>query len=1140
MQAYNTSRLRMRSPCVILRWALAFALLFGAMAAQAAITITRTSSPVFYIDTGITPSLNGMYASYQITSTTNVADAWVRAESFTGGVVGLGPNEDGVVHLGVLTAGVTKTAFLYLTATSATTSSQSHSIVAYDRNPTLVGAATLASSSVAISSVQETIKAASNTVTTVVSGPNPAAIGGIMTITVTGDTGSIGSAPGPNGPLAFTAASYQNWTANAYELIGSSISLSGGNSGTFYDQLYFASLPGSASTTYQAVYTFRVTAFTFTSTTITPASFIASGAQVKHVDPASFAVAQFPVLPPDNFLTMRKFVSAATLPNSGGQVTYTLRIFNNNTSETLSLDQIQDTLPTTPAAVTYVSGSSAFGGVAIGNPLISGSQLTWGGTFAIPPGSFRDLTFRATIPATIGSYTNSATGLIGTNTIIDTTLSTTDNIPATATTVLLAAPVLSKAFAVNAIAPGGVSTLIFTLTNTNASNALTGVGFTDVFPISPGAMTLASTGFTNTCGGTLTDSAGNPIAVGSVGLKLAGTSIAASSSCTISVSITASTSGDYTNATGPVSSTNGGAGNSASASLAVGTKPAISKSFSPATIALNGISTLTLNINNNIAAALTTVSFTDTFPTTPGAMTLASVTSTNSCGGTLTDSAGAPLAIGSGSVKLTAGTVAASGNCAITLLVKASTFGSYSNVSGGVSSVETGAAGPVSNPMVLNVLGPPTVTKSFSPSPVAINYPSTLTLTITNPNVTGTLNGISISDTFPAGLVNSPTPAAATTCTAATITGGAAGGNTIGITGAGLAAGASCTLRVNVQAAATGSYVNTTGAISSTEGGAGGTASATLVVNREPAIVKNFVTNPIAAETTTRLTFTITNNNSSGSLTGITFTDSFPTSPGPMTLANDPSTGTLNISNSCGGTFTASSGAALAVGSTSVKLTAGAITTPGASCAIAVFVTVATGGIYTNTTGVLGSSAGNGSASIAVLTALSPPSLSKNFDPNPILLTGTSTLTFNLVNTNPSLALIGVSFTDTFPTSPAQMSLANTTTTNACGGTLTTSAGAALAVGSTSVKLNGGSIPANSTCSISVTVKLNTATAGNYVNQTANITSTNGGTGDFGTDALIATVKPSIAKSFSVSSILVNGVSRMTLVPDQQYIPGCA
>ena len=125
-----------------------------------------------------------------------------------------------------------------------------------------------------------------------------------------------------------------------------------------------------------------------------------------------------------------------------------------------------------------------------------------------------------------------------------------------------------------------------------------------------------------------------------------------------------------------------------------------------------------------------------------------------------------------------------------------------------------------------------------------------------------------------------------------------------------------------------------------------------------------------------------------------------------------------NISNSCGGTFTASSGAALAVGSTSVKLTAGAITTPGASCTIAVFVTAATDGSYTNTTGVLGSSAGNGSASIAVLTALSPPSLSKNFDPNPILLTGTSTLTFNLVNTNPSLALIGVSFTDTFPTSP--------------------------------------------------------------------------------------------------------------------------
>ena len=105
MQTYRIVLSNMRPACVILRWALAFALLFGAMAAQAAITITRTSSPVFYIDTSITPALTGMYASYQITSTTDVPDAWVRAESFTGGVVGLGPNEDGVVHLGALTAG---------------------------------------------------------------------------------------------------------------------------------------------------------------------------------------------------------------------------------------------------------------------------------------------------------------------------------------------------------------------------------------------------------------------------------------------------------------------------------------------------------------------------------------------------------------------------------------------------------------------------------------------------------------------------------------------------------------------------------------------------------------------------------------------------------------------------------------------------------------------------------------------------------------------------------------------------------------------------------------------------------------------------------------------------------------------------
>ncbi len=81
--------------------------------AYAQFTITRTSSPIFYIDSGISPQLRGMYVSYQIcnTSGTNYPDIWVTIDNFTGGVVSLAPYEDGVVHIGPINAGQCKTAF---------------------------------------------------------------------------------------------------------------------------------------------------------------------------------------------------------------------------------------------------------------------------------------------------------------------------------------------------------------------------------------------------------------------------------------------------------------------------------------------------------------------------------------------------------------------------------------------------------------------------------------------------------------------------------------------------------------------------------------------------------------------------------------------------------------------------------------------------------------------------------------------------------------------------------------------------------------------------------------------------------------------------------------------------------------------
>ena len=62
--------------------------------------------------------------------------------------------------------------------------------------------------------------------------------------------------------------------------------------------------------------------------------------------------------------------------------------------------------------------------------------------------------------------------------------------------------------------------------------------------------------------------------------------------------MTGTTAGMENNTTGPVSSTDGGIGNTASASVVVVGPPSIAKSFAPTAIVPNGLSTLTLTVTS--------------------------------------------------------------------------------------------------------------------------------------------------------------------------------------------------------------------------------------------------------------------------------------------------------------------------------------------------------------------------------------------------------------------------------------------------------------------------------------------------------------------------------------------------------------
>ena len=124
---------------------------------------------------------------------------------------------------------------------------------------------------------------------------------------------------------------------------------------------------------------------------------------------------------------------------------------------------------------------------------------------------------------------------------------------------------------------------------------------------------------------------------------------------------------------------------------------------------------------------------------------------------------------------------------------------------------------------------PPAISKAFGVASVALNGNTSLTFNLSNPNAAISLSGIGFTDTLPSGQVVGTPNSLTGSCGGGAIT-AAAGSNSVSLSGATLAAGASCTFAVNVTGTTSGTQNNTTSAVTSNEAGSGGTASASLIV----------------------------------------------------------------------------------------------------------------------------------------------------------------------------------------------------------------------------------------------------------------------------------------------------------------------
>ncbi len=762
----------------------------------------------------------------------------------------------------------------------------------------------------------------------------------------------------------------------------------------------------------------------------------------------------------------------------GDTSTLTFNLTSNNIDITATLSGINFT-DTLPAGLTTTAGSV---------PACGGTLTTTTTTISLAGaalGPNANCSFNVTVTGTTVGLKHNVTSVVGSQ-------EGGNGAPAVADLTVLLAPTLLKTFNPISIPLNGMSTASFLITNPNtdaATGILANVGLTDSLPA--GLVVAAPPLPTISCIGTFA-----PVA-GATSFTLNIPSLAANASCTVTVKVTGTTRGLKTNTATPTSS-NGPNGTPSTATLLVIAPAIISKAFLPTSIPKGSTTTLTFTLNNpnlDPGATLTGVGFTDPFP---GTMVVATpLVTTNNCGPTFTAVAGAS------SVAFAGGTLAPNAPpCTISVEVTSNTGGPNVNNTTAIASNE-GGPGNIGTG-TLNVVLPPSVLKSFLPTNVLQNGLSTMSFVITNdPANTEALIGLNFLDTLPAGLQVANPNLATNTCGGSVLA--LPGSSFVSLSGGTVGVNSSCTITISVTPVTLGDKVNSV-TVSSTNGGTGNTSTATLSVTPPRLLItKAFLPISIPVNSTSTLTFNLTNPGSAG-VTGVAFSDTL-----PLGLVASPT----GISAICGGSLT--------VTSTTISLTGGVLG-GSATCPIIVTVTGTSAGLKHNISSTITSSNTNpGDPAVADLTVIAPPSISKSFSPSSILVGGTSVLT--LIITNPPaniVALTGVSVNDPLPAGLIIATPSNAVTT--CGGILDASAGSSL------ITLSGATLAINSTCSITVTVTA--TTPGDKVNS-ATASSTNGGPGTPGSATLrvgTTTLPPTLTKAFATKSVLPGGVVALTFV----------
>ena len=248
---------------------------------------------------------------------------------------------------------------------------------------------------------------------------------------------------------------------------------------------------------------------------------------------------------------------------------------------------------------------------------------------------------------------------------------------------------------------------------------------------------------------------------------------------------------------------------------------------------------------------------------------------------------------------------------------------------------------------------PATISAQFAAPSILVIQAVALEVTVGDPASTPAFTNVGFTGTLPAGLTVSD--GSATIC-GGTLTRTAATSQIV-LTGASMAAGASCQFNAMVTGAAAGAYTVATSGASSTQAITGLGTTASLHVDAPATIAAAFTPSSVAPGATTQLQFTITD--PAGNPDDLKFLDLADTLPAGLTVASAGPTTT------CVGTLTVTAPSTITLSAATIPMSG--------PCVFSVTVTATAAGSYTNTaTGLLGGFPFTGSTVITTLGVVSP------------------------------------------------------------------------------------------------------------------------------------------------------------------------